>query len=82
VLFIAEQFQGTPVKSRMGVFPEIFSMRDSGPKNTESKSTLKLYLKFKNLLQIVKIISRFTTCLNILQQHFKNSTDYNHYKNV
>jgi len=38
VVFIAEQFEGKPVKSRMGVFPEIFSMTDSGLKNMESMS--------------------------------------------
>jgi len=32
VVFIAGLSEGRPVKSRMGVFPDIFSMMDSGSK--------------------------------------------------
>jgi len=38
VVFIAERCEGRPIKSRMGVFSEIFSMTDSRSKNTESRS--------------------------------------------
>jgi len=38
VVFIVERCEGRPVKSRMGVFPEVFSMTDSGSKSTESRS--------------------------------------------
>jgi len=38
VVFIAECCEGRPVKSRMGVFPEIFCMTDSRSKNTEGRS--------------------------------------------
>ena len=38
MVLIVEQFEGRPVKSRIGVFPEIFSMTDNGSKNTASRS--------------------------------------------
>jgi len=38
VVFIAERCEGRPVKSRMGAFPEIFSMSYSRSKSTESRS--------------------------------------------
>ena len=40
MVIIAELCEGRPVKSRMGVLPEIFSMTDSGSKNTECRSKL------------------------------------------
>ena len=36
MVFIAEQCEGRPVKSRMAVFQEIFSMTDSRLKNMET----------------------------------------------
>jgi len=38
VVFIAERCEGRPVKSRVGVFLEVFSMTDSGSKSMESRS--------------------------------------------
>jgi len=38
VVFISERCEGRPIKSRMGVFPEILSVMDSGLKSTESRS--------------------------------------------
>ena len=38
MVFIAKRFETRPVSSRVGAFPEIFSMADSRSKSTEGSS--------------------------------------------
>ena len=40
VVFIANRFETRPVSSRLGAFPEVFSLADSRSKSTEGRSKL------------------------------------------